>query len=417
MKILHLTEYFYPFAHGGTEWSVYYLLQGLIKSGHEIFLLTPNYGSSAIEMWKGIPIIRFPFLKKMNATQPKTISPIWHNNPFTWFVTLIYLLKAVNKEKIEIIHVQSKSMILPAIFIQWLRNIPVIITLRDYYPLCSYGLCLTSERKYKRCNTNYLFTKELRNYIQIYAPRSNKIFHYTAAIYSRIISSLLRFFIRKARARVCISKKMQEIYTVNGIWETQVIYNSMLFQNKLSYSKPQQSVLFVGRLTPGKGVHLFIEAIKETSKKYPKMSWEILGEGFLRKLLEQQLLRERNKTIHFFGQLDYDQTLKHIKESLVVVVPSVWEEPFGRVALEALSIGVPVVATKRGGLPEIIDSGKTGYTVNPEKKALEKGIEKAILNNKKLRENIKLKHDDLVRTFSVRPVYAYIQLYQKCKIL
>ena len=276
---------------------------------------------------------------------------------------------------------------------------------------------MTRERNYKRCNIKYLLGKELPKYLFAYTKNfPNKIFHYTAALYSRVISNFLLFSIGRAKVVVCISQKMQKIYQINGIHNTQVIYNSTHFFGKLS-QKPLPVILFVGRLTPGKGIDIFIQAVRELLNRYPELSVECIGEGLLRTALESSLSIFQRKHIHFLGQLTYAETLGHMKKVLVVVVPSVWEEPFGRVALEALSYGVPVVATNRGGLPEIVTTGKTGYLVDPDKKSLEKAIEKAILNNRKLREGIKLKYDDLMQTFSILPINSYIKLYQDCKAI
>jgi len=50
----------------------------------------------------------------------------------------------------------------------------------------------------------------------------------------------------------------------------------------------------------------------------------------------------------------------------VLVVPSLWHEPLGRVVFEAYSYGVPVLGARRGGIPEIIDEGETGFVFDPE---------------------------------------------------
>jgi glycosyltransferase involved in cell wall biosynthesis len=55
----------------------------------------------------------------------------------------------------------------------------------------------------------------------------------------------------------------------------------------------------------------------------------------------------------FYGQVD------------VVVIPSLWHEAFGRIAIESLAHGIPVIASSRGGLPEIIQDGATGIIVDP----------------------------------------------------
>jgi glycosyltransferase involved in cell wall biosynthesis len=52
----------------------------------------------------------------------------------------------------------------------------------------------------------------------------------------------------------------------------------------------------------------------------------------------------------------------------VLAVPSLWHEPFGRVAIEAMAWGIPVIASRRGGLPEIVQPGVNGWLFEPDEK-------------------------------------------------
>lgn len=412
MKILNLVEYFYPYSHGGTEQSVYYLMKEMTSYGYEEFLLTPNYGTVKQEKFEGIHIVRFPFPKKIDKNHPKTITPLWHHNPFIFVLSLLYICMLVITYKIDIIHVHSKSMIPQAVIAQWIFGIRAIVTLRDYFVICPYGLCITRRRGYRGCTLRILLNTELTYYAREYShTHTVTLFHYMTAIYSRIVSVIQRFFLRRAYAIVCISQKMQKIYAINGIKNTQVIYNSMRFQKHVHPKKPQLVILYVGRITPGKGAELFVNAAKEILKSYPKLQFKLIGDGFLRDSLYSNLSSQQRLVLYFLGHTDYHQTLELIEQSLLVVVPSKWEEPFGRVALEALSLGVPVVVTDRGGLPEIVAPKVTGYVVNAETGSLVEGIKTAIKNNVKLRKNIQHVYPDLVSFFYKKPIQQYKQLY------
>ena len=67
-----------------------------------------------------------------------------------------------------------------------------------------------------------------------------------------------------------------------------------------------------------------------------------------------------------------------ISNAAAVVVPSLWDEPLGRVALEAASVGVPVVATAVGALPELVVDGVTGWLTHPSEEGLEDGLRKVM---------------------------------------
>ena len=65
------------------------------------------------------------------------------------------------------------------------------------------------------------------------------------------------------------------------------------------------------------------------------------------------------------GRLETDDVQRRVRSARAVVVPSVWYEVFGRVVAEAYAAGVPVIASRIGGLPELVRDGETGHLVDP----------------------------------------------------
>ena len=111
-------------------------------------------------------------------------------------------------------------------------------------------------------------------------------------------------------------------------------------------------MVFVGRLEKYKGAHVFIEAMRTVKNT----SARIVGDGAERHALEEQARGMKN--VQFDGFLVGDALEAAYASARVVVVPSLWYEPFGLVALEAMAHGIPVIVTDRGGLPEVVrDSG------------------------------------------------------------
>lgn len=113
-------------------------------------------------------------------------------------------------------------------------------------------------------------------------------------------------------------------------------------------------VLFVGRLERYKGAHVLLEAMRA----FPEVPCWIVGEGSEREALELQATGMRN--VRFTGFLSGEALWDAYAGARVAVVPSVWDEPFGLVALEAMHREVPVVVSDRGGLPDIVEDGKSG---------------------------------------------------------
>lgn len=115
----------------------------------------------------------------------------------------------------------------------------------------------------------------------------------------------------------------------------------------------------------------------------------------------------------FRGHISHRKLQEEYANSLVVVMPSIWPEPFGRVALEAISQGTPVVTTGAGGLAEIVEDGKTGYICNLTATALSRSIIKAIQNNSNLRLEIKKYFPRLKKKFQDNTIKQYLKIYNK----
>jgi glycosyltransferase involved in cell wall biosynthesis len=119
----------------------------------------------------------------------------------------------------------------------------------------------------------------------------------------------------------------------------------------------------VGRLTEQKGHRYLIQAAKKVVEKFPEAKFLIVGKGGLEKKLRRLAGNlGLNSHIIFTG---FRKDVYSIIDSLnLMVMPSVWEG-LGLVLLEAMAMGKPVVAANTGGIPEIVQDGKTGILVKP----------------------------------------------------
>lgn len=129
-------------------------------------------------------------------------------------------------------------------------------------------------------------------------------------------------------------------------------------------------LLYVGRLAPVKGVHVLIDAFAKLRARFPDAHLVIAGSSFfsgaVRTAYESELARLAERlgdAVVFTGYLPRSRLKDLYRACDVVVVPSIWPEPFGLVVLEAMAAGTCVVASNVGGLPEIIDHGRTGMLV------------------------------------------------------
>jgi len=122
--------------------------------------------------------------------------------------------------------------------------------------------------------------------------------------------------------------------------------------------------LFVGRFIEEKGVRVLLEASLRTN---PKIAFGFIGEGPLVKLIRNHGAVQKN--IRLFGRVSRDELVRFYNAADIVVVPSQHEEFFGRVVMEALACGSPVVVSNRGNLPNLVENS-VGFVVNPTAAAL-----------------------------------------------
>jgi spore coat protein SA len=133
---------------------------------------------------------------------------------------------------------------------------------------------------------------------------------------------------------------------------------------------PGQRILFVGRVTPIKGVHVLIKAFSDIRARFPLARLIIVGSSFFGEAIKTpyevelaRLAEPVGDAVVFTGYVP-QATLKSLYSACdVVVVPSIWQEPFGLVVLEAMASGTCVVASAVGGLPEIIEHRRTGILI------------------------------------------------------
>jgi glycosyltransferase involved in cell wall biosynthesis len=135
----------------------------------------------------------------------------------------------------------------------------------------------------------------------------------------------------------------------------------------------RSGILFVGRIAAEKGVAPLIEGMAAVARHSPQTTLSIVGPdqdgtergSYMRecKTLVSRLGLERN--VRFAGAVPNRELPALLRRSQILAVPSVWGEPLGVVVLEGLACGIPVVASRVGGIPELIEEGRTGLLVPP----------------------------------------------------
>lgn len=124
---------------------------------------------------------------------------------------------------------------------------------------------------------------------------------------------------------------------------------------------PEEYLFFSGRITPSKGVKEAVQVALQSKHR-------LLIAGNLSKqdywYFDEHIKPYLDDKILFLSMLDREQLVKYYQKAKAILMPTQWEEPFGLTAAEANACGTPVIAFRRGAVPEIIESGKTGYIVD-----------------------------------------------------
>jgi glycogen(starch) synthase len=126
-------------------------------------------------------------------------------------------------------------------------------------------------------------------------------------------------------------------------------------------------VLGFGRLVADKGFDLAVRAFAAVTRRVPNARLVLAGDGAARADLERLVTdMGLSQSVEFVGMVAPADVPALIARASLVVVPSRWDEPFGLVALEAAVMARPVVATRAGGLVEVVEEGTTGLLVDKE---------------------------------------------------
>ena len=118
-------------------------------------------------------------------------------------------------------------------------------------------------------------------------------------------------------------------------------------------------VLFAGRLAEEKGIYLLLEI----AKQLPEIQFKIAGDGPELENVKCKMENEKLLNVELLGFVENERLQELIAGARLVVVPSLWYEPSPLSVLEAMAAGKVVVASRIGGIPDLIEDGRTGFLI------------------------------------------------------
>lgn len=407
IRIGLVAEYFPPHALGGAEWSSYYLAQGLALRGHRVVVATPDFTGqgSRIEVREpNLTIVYFPFPVRVQSG--KKAGSFWMENPLLTPLFAGRVEGVLRDYNIEIAHAINKYSAPWAAIAAGRMGIPWLVTFRDYFSHCPLSTCLRERDYYP----DYCGWSQYGYCLSLFEKESHSSRGLPFRLKYRLHGCLARaaqlwrlHYLHRADAIVTVSDRVREIYAATGVNANLVAIHTPLESDELpplpEGGVDESLVLYVGKISPGKGVDRLVRAFADLAREDEELRLALAGDGPIREALEADVkalgMADR---IVFKGRVSHEDVQALYRKAAVTVVPSVWQEPFPRVILESYFAGTPVVASRRGGNPEAVEDGVTGYLVEPDADEIRDGIARAI-RNPALRRNVIAARPEYVRRF------------------
>lgn len=354
MHILLVNSLYTPNFLGGAEKSVQSLAEALVESGHKITVLTTG-PKNKIETINGVKVIyvkinNFYWLYN-SRNKPKWVKALWHIiDSYNFLETGRFkqLLKEINP---DIVHTNNLAGISTSIWnVVKSEKIKLVHTSRDYYLLCPKATMFRNGQICrKQCKICFFLSYNKKN-------QSKKVDAYIGI--SQYILNLHLNYNFFNRAKI-----------------TAIIRNAVNPLGSKSFESNQiRNIGFIGRIEKAKGIELLLEAFTRVNSRYSDLELKIAGRGE-NDYLGHLKRKYPNSRIHFNGYVNAIDFMEHLD---LLVVPSQWHEPFGRVIIEAQSIGLKVIGSRVGGIPELL---LRSHTFEPKVEDLEHMIYDIIKGN------------------------------------
>ena len=203
------------------------------------------------------------------------------------------------------------------------------------------------------------------------------------------------FILENVEKIIFVSKWCQKRFFINVdkkfVAKTEIIYPSINKSKKIKIK--DKYITFVGRLNETKGYDLFEKAIIKILDNFPQWKAFSVGDEDRRKIFIE------HKNHKELGFLTHKKVLNLLEKTEIAVIPSKWEEPFGRTALEASSKGCATIISNRGGLPETTDHAIILKRLDHDE--LFRKIKFLITNNSERKKIQKLSHKNVKHLIKV----------------
>ena len=250
----------------------------------------------------------------------------------------------------DIVHVHNLYPLLSPSVLEACNEVgvPVVMTVHNYRLTCPAGTHFHNGSPCTRCLGGH-------EYQCIHNNCEDDLFKSAAYAFRSYIARSKNQFVDGVTLFLAISRFVKEQLINAGFREDQIV----VLENAtpipaLVNEKLGNSVTYLGRMQPEKGV----DALLQAAAQLPHLQFVFVGEGASR----THYMQSATPNCSFLGHQNRVVIDGVFKDARMVVVPSTWWEPFGLVAIEAMSHGRPIIVARSGALPELVREGVCGLT-------------------------------------------------------
>ena len=341
MKILLVNAFYPPYIMGGAEQSVQLLAEALVADGNTVTVLTSSEADSE-GIANGVRIVRLrlcnPFWGFRFEGKTKLVKFIWHFLDMCNFLNDGRVAQVIRKEKPDVVHTNTLQGFSVSIWrVCHQLRIPLVHTLRDYYLIC------------RKCTMYHGGHKN--------EPLDCKLWSIPKHYMSRYVAGVVGV------SGFIVDKHIQKGYFKNAVVKTH-IYNIKPTVHHVDKIRKQNRMVFgyAGVLAPYKGLEIVLEAFRRLPSD-SNSELRVYGKAQKEKYLSRLISVFNSDRILFCGFQPVAEVYRYVD---FILIPSLWEEPFPRTLIESYSQGIPVIASNKGGIPEMVDDGRTGFLYEAE---------------------------------------------------
>lgn len=353
MKILQINKFFE--LRGGAEVYMHELTKHLQSRGHEVHGFATKSSKDLQSPDRDYFVTRYNYDRKEGLVKDakKAINFFWNKEAKQALDLQLTELKPDAVHLHNIYHHLSSSIL----SVIRKHKIPCVQTLHDYKLACPNYKMYTQSKVCERCKGGKYYNTVLHQCLfSGIAPNILGAAEMTFTKLTQSYEKTVKTFICPSRF---ILNKMEEWGEPPG--KLAYLPNPVLSPPEVSSDRSNGNYVYIGRLYPEKGVDILIRA----AARVPSVYLDIIGEGPMRAELESLAKSVAPGRVKFYGFLVGSELAEARRNAKGVCVPSLWYENAPLSVLEAMSEGVPVIASDIGGLPELVEDGINGFLAKP----------------------------------------------------